>query len=240
MFDSYRLQHVCVPLLTLQILSSWPDIPTLRLMAYAWLCLYINNLYLDSQALSWTWFPIQHSWKLPRVTSLLSSKLWVVSSSTRDSLLVWYSPPKFNLVQVILSRLYIWGCTGYVLSQLLPFPLPESVHHQSSLGAWFTRFQACIHSSQPWILSFHLYVLPDWSRSLGNASISLYLHCWVTDIPCSYHKAWLLISNLKRALESQRTKGTAMEGLRLYLIIENNVYISAMEGLRLREKSAPL
>ena len=50
----------------------------------------------------------------------------------------------------------------------------------------------------------------------------------------------MLISNLKRALESQRTKGTAMEGLRLYFIIENNVQIPAMEGLRLREKYAPL
>ena len=40
----------------------------------------------------------------------------------------------------------------------------------------------------------------------------------------------------KRALESQRTKGTAMEGLRLYLTIRNVYYTPAMEGLRLRGK----
>jgi len=38
------------------------------------------------------------------------------------------------------------------------------------------------------------------------------------------------------ALESQRTKGTAMEGLRLYLTIKNVYYIPAIEGLRLRGK----
>jgi len=38
------------------------------------------------------------------------------------------------------------------------------------------------------------------------------------------------------ALESQRTKGTAMEGLRLYFTIKNVYYIPAMEGLRLRGK----
>ena len=49
-----------------------------------------------------------------------------------------------------------------------------------------------------------------------------------------------MISDQERALELQKTKGTAMEGLRLYIIIETNAHIPAMEGLRLREKSTPL
>jgi len=46
----------------------------------------------------------------------------------------------------------------------------------------------------------------------------------------------LLKPEIKRALESQRTKGTAMEGLRLYFTIKNVYYTPAMEGLRLRGK----
>ena len=105
LFNSYRPQHICMPLLMTQILSSWPDLPTFSFMAYAQPCLYINDQYFNSQALSLTWFPIQCSWKLPSVTSSLSSKLRVVSSSTRDFYLFDTHHYKFNLVQVILSRL---------------------------------------------------------------------------------------------------------------------------------------
>jgi hypothetical protein len=49
----------------------------------------------------------------------------------------------------------------------------------------------------------------------------------------------LLKSDLKGALESQRTKGTAVEGLRLYFSITEGYYIPIVEGLRLREKVCP-
>ena len=46
-------------------------------------------------------------------------------------------------------------------------------------------------------------------------------------------------SELRRALESQRTKGTAVRGLRLYPIIISKYYTPAVRGLRLREKVRP-
>ena len=49
----------------------------------------------------------------------------------------------------------------------------------------------------------------------------------------------LLKSKLRRALESQRTKGTAVRGLRLYSIIISKYYTPAVRELRLREKVHP-
>jgi hypothetical protein len=49
----------------------------------------------------------------------------------------------------------------------------------------------------------------------------------------------LLKSDLKGALESQRTKGTAVRGLRLCSIIISKYYTPAVRGLRLREKVRP-
>ena len=49
----------------------------------------------------------------------------------------------------------------------------------------------------------------------------------------------LLKSDLKGALESQRTKGTAVRGLRLYSVIVKRYYTPAVRGLRLREKVRP-
>ena len=46
----------------------------------------------------------------------------------------------------------------------------------------------------------------------------------------------LLKSELRRALESQRTKGTAVRALKLYSIIISKYYTPAVRGLRLREK----
>ena len=54
-----------------------------------------------------------------------------------------------------------------------------------------------------------------------------------------FHPRVLLKSELRRALESQRTKGTAVRGLRLYSIIISKYYTPAVRELRLREKVRP-
>ena len=126
LFDSYRPQHICTPLLTLQILSSWPVLPTFSFMACVRPCLYINDQYFDSQALSLTWFPIQRSWKLPSVTSSLTSKLWVVSSSTRDALLVC-----ILATQVQLSTSHTIKASW----SLNRMGLPSCHIHQKALGS---------------------------------------------------------------------------------------------------------
>jgi hypothetical protein len=50
---------------------------------------------------------------------------------------------------------------------------------------------------------------------------------------------FLLKSDLKGALKSQRTKGTVVRELRLYSVIVNKYYTPAVRGLRLREKVHP-
>jgi len=57
-----------------------------------------------SQAQSLTWLSISTFLKAPLVPSLLPSKLWVISSNTRDSLLLQVLTTSSILVQVILSR----------------------------------------------------------------------------------------------------------------------------------------
>ena len=59
------------------------------------------------------------------------------------------------------------------------------------------------------------------------------------DVTVDKLEQFVLKSELRTALESQRTKGTAVRGLRLYSIIISKYYTPAVRGLRLREKVRP-
>ena len=179
MFDLYRLQHVCAPLLTTQILSSWPDLPTLSFMACAQPCLYINDQYFDSQALSLTWFPINVLESSPVWPPLYLSKRRVVFSSTRDFYLSEYSPLQ---VQLSTSRTIkaCWALTPW-LDSLTMYALP--VHnltlmcprYNDSIGASVNKIN---HQDQcPLLRSLTASTIQPCACLLSSGVQCFWIHC---------------------------------------------------------------